>query len=128
LSSFHTILLSWSSQQKVIYALDECVAMLVGQESLQVRCQGSPKDSGRVFEALWQPSPSQLSLLSNTRTFPLEGKDGLALWGQADAKNASLRSRQVKNFTSLGIRPKIMYRFGTTRYKVTVAELTARRF
>jgi hypothetical protein len=29
-SSFHTILLSWSSQQKVIYVLEECAAMLVG--------------------------------------------------------------------------------------------------
>jgi hypothetical protein len=33
-SSFHTIFLSWSSQQKVIYLLEECAAMLVGQESL----------------------------------------------------------------------------------------------
>jgi hypothetical protein len=33
-SPFHTILLSWSSQQKVIYVLEECAAMLVGQESL----------------------------------------------------------------------------------------------
>jgi hypothetical protein len=30
----HTILLSWSNQQKVIYILEECVAMLVSQESL----------------------------------------------------------------------------------------------
>jgi hypothetical protein len=29
-SSFHTILLSWSSQQKVIYILEECAVMLVG--------------------------------------------------------------------------------------------------
>jgi hypothetical protein len=28
-SSFHAILLSWSSQQKVIYMLEECAAMLV---------------------------------------------------------------------------------------------------
>jgi hypothetical protein len=28
-SSFHTILLNWSSQQKVIYILEECAAMLV---------------------------------------------------------------------------------------------------
>jgi hypothetical protein len=28
-SSFHTILLSWFSQQKVIYILEECAAMLV---------------------------------------------------------------------------------------------------
>jgi hypothetical protein len=33
-SSFHTIFLSWSSQQKVIYILEESAAMLVGQESL----------------------------------------------------------------------------------------------
>jgi hypothetical protein len=33
-SSFHIILLSWSSQQKVIYVLEECAAMLVNQESL----------------------------------------------------------------------------------------------
>jgi hypothetical protein len=33
-SSFHTILLSWSRQQKVIYILEECSAMLVSQESL----------------------------------------------------------------------------------------------
>jgi hypothetical protein len=33
-SSIHTILLSWSSQKKVIYILKECAAMLVGQESL----------------------------------------------------------------------------------------------
>jgi hypothetical protein len=42
-------------------------------------------------------------------------------------KNAPLRSQQVKNFTSAGIRSKIMYRFRTTGYKVTVAELTAQR-
>jgi hypothetical protein len=29
-SSFQTILLSWSSQQKAIYVLEECAAMLVG--------------------------------------------------------------------------------------------------
>jgi hypothetical protein len=33
-SSFHTTLLSWSSQQKVIYVLEECAPMLVSQESL----------------------------------------------------------------------------------------------
>jgi hypothetical protein len=33
-NSFHTILLSCSSQQKVIYVLEECAAMLVSQESL----------------------------------------------------------------------------------------------
>jgi hypothetical protein len=43
-------------------------------------------------------------------------------------KNASLRSRQVKNFASAGIRTKSVYRFGTTRCKVIVAELTAQRF
>jgi hypothetical protein len=30
ISSVHTILLSWSSQQKVIYILKECAAMLIG--------------------------------------------------------------------------------------------------
>jgi hypothetical protein len=49
----------------------------------------------------------------------LEGKDGLALWDQVDI------DRPVKNFASAGIRPKNMYRFGTTGCKVTVAELTA---
>jgi hypothetical protein len=29
-SSFHTILLSWSSQQKIIYLLEEYAAMMVG--------------------------------------------------------------------------------------------------
>jgi hypothetical protein len=43
-------------------------------------------------------------------------------------KNASLRSRQVKNFASSGIRPKSVYRFGTTKCKVTNAELTAQRW
>jgi hypothetical protein len=33
-NSFHTIILSWSSQQKVIYILEECAAMLAGQKSL----------------------------------------------------------------------------------------------
>jgi hypothetical protein len=42
-------------------------------------------------------------------------------------KNVSLRSRQVKNFASIGIRPKSVYGFGTTGYRVTVAELTAQR-
>jgi hypothetical protein len=42
-------------------------------------------------------------------------------------KNASLRSRLVKNFATAGIRPKILYEFGTTGYKITVAELTAQR-
>jgi hypothetical protein len=31
-SFFHTILLSWFSQQKFIYILEESAAMLVGQE------------------------------------------------------------------------------------------------
>jgi hypothetical protein len=42
-------------------------------------------------------------------------------------KNVSLRSRLVKNFASVGIRPKSIYGFGTTGCKVTVAELTAQR-
>jgi hypothetical protein len=42
-------------------------------------------------------------------------------------KNASLKPRRVKNFASAGIRPKSMYGFGTTGYKMTVAELTAQR-
>jgi hypothetical protein len=29
-SSFHTILLSWSSQQKVIYIQKKCAVMMVG--------------------------------------------------------------------------------------------------
>jgi hypothetical protein len=66
-----------------------------------------------------------LSLLSSIRTFPLEGKDGLALWGQVDIEKCVFKVRQVKNFASSGIRPKSMYRFGTVGYKVTVAELTA---
>jgi hypothetical protein len=33
-SSFHTILLSWSSQQKAIYIREECATMLVTHESL----------------------------------------------------------------------------------------------
>jgi hypothetical protein len=33
-SSFHTVLLSWSSQQKVIYILQEYVAMLVSWKNL----------------------------------------------------------------------------------------------
>jgi hypothetical protein len=43
-------------------------------------------------------------------------------------KNASLRSRKVKNFASAEIRPKSVYGFGITDCKVTVAELTAWRF
>jgi hypothetical protein len=39
-------------------------------------------------------------------------------------KNVSLRSRQVENFASAGIRPKSMYGFGTTGCKVTVSELS----
>jgi hypothetical protein len=70
--------------------------MLVTSENLYVECQGSPKDSGRVFEALWQLSPSQLSLFSSTRTFPLEGKDGLALWGQVDAEKCVLKVQACK--------------------------------
>jgi hypothetical protein len=38
-------------------------------------------------------------------------------------KNASLRSRQVKNFTSAGTKPKSMYEFGTMGCKMTIAEL-----
>jgi hypothetical protein len=40
-------------------------------------------------------------------------------------KNASFRSRQVKNFASAGTRPKSMYGFGTMGCKVTVTEFTA---
>jgi hypothetical protein len=47
--------------------------------------------SGKVFEALWQLSPSQLFLFSNTRTFPLKGKDELALWCQSDAEKYILK-------------------------------------
>jgi hypothetical protein len=42
-------------------------------------------------------------------------------------KNASLRSRQVKNFASAETRPKSVYGFGTTLSKVTVAEFTTQR-
>jgi hypothetical protein len=42
-------------------------------------------------------------------------------------KNVSLRSRQVNNFASAGIRPKSVYQFGTTGYKVIVAEFTSWR-
>jgi hypothetical protein len=42
-------------------------------------------------------------------------------------KNVSLRSRQVKNFASVGTRPKSMYGFGTMGIKVTVAEFTTWR-
>jgi hypothetical protein len=42
-------------------------------------------------------------------------------------KNASLRSRQVKNFASAGTRPKRVYGFGIMGCKVTVAEFTAWR-
>jgi hypothetical protein len=54
----------------------------------------------------------------------LEGKDG---WVQADAEKCIIKI-QADNFASSGIRPKSVYRFGTTGYKVTVAELTAQRF
>jgi hypothetical protein len=40
-------------------------------------------------------------------------------------KNVFLRSRQVKNFASARIRPISIYRFGTTRCKITVAGLPA---
>jgi hypothetical protein len=40
-------------------------------------------------------------------------------------KNASLKSRQVKNFASAGTRLKSMYEFGTTGCKVIIAEFTA---
>jgi hypothetical protein len=42
-------------------------------------------------------------------------------------KNVSLRYRKVKNFASAGTKSKSMYGFGTTGYKVTVAEFTAQR-
>jgi hypothetical protein len=42
-------------------------------------------------------------------------------------KSASLRSRQVKSFSSVGTRPKSLYGFGTMECKVTVAEFTAQR-
>jgi hypothetical protein len=44
-----------------------------------------------------------------------------------NAKNVSFRSRQVKNFASAGIRPKGVYRFGTTGCKVPVVALPAWR-
>jgi hypothetical protein len=42
-------------------------------------------------------------------------------------KNPYLRSRQVRNFSSAGIRPKSMYRFGITGCKLTAVELTPQR-
>jgi hypothetical protein len=48
------------------------------------------------------------------------------LYGQMQ-KNASLRSKQIKNFALAGIRPKSVYRFGTTGCRVIVAELIAQR-
>jgi hypothetical protein len=45
---------------------------------------------------LWQPSPSQLSHFSSARIFPLEGKDELALWGQADAEKYILKIQAGK--------------------------------
>jgi hypothetical protein len=42
-------------------------------------------------------------------------------------KNASLRSRQVKNFVSAGTRlESLVYGSGTIKYRVMVAEFTAR--
>jgi hypothetical protein len=68
-----------------------------------------------------------LFLLSSTRTFPLEGKDGLALWGQTDAEKCMCKVQAGKEFASAGIRSQSMYGFGTTGCRVTVAELTACR-
>jgi hypothetical protein len=47
-----------------------------------------------------------------------------ARWMQ---KDASLRSRQVKNSAFIGTRPKSVCGFGTMGYRVTVAEFTAQR-
>jgi hypothetical protein len=57
----------------------------------------------------------------------MEDKDGLTLCGQVDARKCVLKVQAGKIFASSGIRPKSMYRFGTTGCKVTVAELTAQR-
>jgi hypothetical protein len=86
-----------------------------------------PRQWESFFEAFLQPSSSQLSLLSSTRTFLLEGKDGLTLGARQMQKNAYLRSRQGKKFASAGIRPRSTYGFGNTWYKVTVDELIAWR-
>jgi hypothetical protein len=74
-SFFHTSLLSWSSQQKVVYILEECAARLLSEKAFRSDAKAVPKIVG-VFEDLWQPSPSQLSLFSSTRIVPLEVKDG----------------------------------------------------
>jgi hypothetical protein len=51
----------------------------------------------------------------------------LALWGQVETRKCVLKVLARKNFASSGIRPKSMYRFGTTGCKVIVTELTAWR-
>jgi hypothetical protein len=48
--SFHKILLNWSSQQKVIYILEECAAMLVGQEAFRLDTKTVPKIAGEVLK------------------------------------------------------------------------------
>jgi hypothetical protein len=43
-----------------------------------------------------------VSFFSSTRTFPLEGKDGLALWGQADVEKCVLNVQAGKEFCLRG--------------------------
>jgi hypothetical protein len=39
-----------------------------------------------------------MSLFSSVRIFPLEGKDGLAVWGQVDAEKCVLKIQAGKKF------------------------------
>jgi hypothetical protein len=60
--------------------------------------------------------------------FHWKAKMGWICGARKMQKNASLKSRKVKNFALARIRPKSMYGFETTRCKVTVSELTAWRW
>jgi hypothetical protein len=66
------------------------------EKAFKLDTKAIPKIVGEFFEDLWQSSPSQFSLFFSARTFPLDGKDGLALWGQADAEKRVLKVQASK--------------------------------
>jgi hypothetical protein len=64
-----------------------------------------------------------LFLFSSARIFPLEGKDGLALLGQADAEKYILKIPAGKE-SCLSWDKVHVYGFGAAGCKITAVELT----
>jgi hypothetical protein len=127
-NSFLTILLSWSSQQKVSMYWKSVQPCWLSEKAFRLDMKAISKIVGEFLKACvtWVQVNCPFSPVQELSHWKEKmGWLCVAIWMQ---KNASLRSRQVKNFASGRIRLKSVYKFGTTGYKITLAELTTWRY